>query len=311
VHQWLASAVHRTYAYLDAGEQQQVLRWAVRDCGRDPQPKEIERTVENIRKKRGSGEAVGQYYKPWPSPVAEAVDEIVYAGPKVIGLNNRSPGALRENKSPAFWLEVLFSPGLLLCVSRELLRFTGFGDPLLVRVWHTRRRDSWIKDPLLARHSLLVPNPAFYTWHYALSGHRSTRCEAMFNRRLYLVIEFDFSIFSRDGSRETIWAPWIQKWETRGRSVKDACAALLWHLSRYAPLVVVVWSGAKSLQGWFNAHGEDEASLRRFMEYACALGADSATWKKCQLIRLPEGVRGSNGNRQIVEYFDPSNLPDF
>ena len=54
VHHWLASAVHRTYAYLDANEQEKVLRWAIRDCGRDPQPNEIERTVENIRKKRGS-----------------------------------------------------------------------------------------------------------------------------------------------------------------------------------------------------------------------------------------------------------------
>jgi len=73
VHQWLASAVHRTYAWLDASEQEKVLRWAIRDCGRAPQPNEIERTVENIRRKRGNGEASGHYYKPWPSPVPEAI----------------------------------------------------------------------------------------------------------------------------------------------------------------------------------------------------------------------------------------------
>jgi hypothetical protein len=311
VHQWLATATHRTYAYLDAAEQERVLRWAIRDCGREPQPSEIERTVENIRRKRGSGEGQGQYYKPWPSPVPKAIDEIVCHGPKVSELNNRSVYRLRGDETPAFWLSVLFSPALLLCVSREIHRLDGFGDSVLYRVWQTRRRDSWIRDAILGRCSLLVPNPASYTWHYALAGHRSTRCEAMFKTRLYQVIEFDFSLWSRDGSKETAWAPWIRKWEKGGRSVKDTCAGLLWHLSQYAPMVLVVWSGGKSLQGWFNAQGEDEASQRRFMEYACALGADSVTWKCCQLIRLPGGVRGSNGNRQTVEYFNPDNLPTF
>jgi hypothetical protein len=132
----------------------------------------------------------------------------------------------------------------------------------------------------------------------------------MFKSRLYQIIEFDFSEYSRDGSRETVWAPWIRRWKDNRQSIKDACAALLWHLSQYAPLVLVVWSGGKSLQGWFTAQGEDELSQRRFMEYTVAVGADSATWKRCQLIRLPGGIRSPNGNRQIVEYFNPDNLPE-
>jgi hypothetical protein len=82
----------------------------------------------------------------------------------------------------------------------------------------------------------------------------------------------------------------LSQWKALNRTVKDACAALLWHLSQYAPLALVVWSAGKSLQCWFNASCEDELSQRRFMEYAVALGADSALWKKCQLVRLPGGV---------------------
>ena len=63
---------------------------------------------------------------------------------------------------------------------------------------------------------------------------------------------------------------YLARWEKAGISVRDACASLLVHLSRYAPLALVVWSGGKSLQGWFNATEE----LREFFEYACALGAD-------------------------------------
>jgi hypothetical protein len=122
-------------------------------------------------------------------------------------------------------------------------------------------------------------------------------------------VEFDFSLRTRDGRKETVWAPWIKKWEKAGRDVKDACAALLWHLSQYAPLTIAVWSGAKSLQGWFAGAGQEESTLRKFFEYAVGLGADSVTWKRCQLVRLPGGVRGSNGNRQTVEYFNPTNLP--
>jgi hypothetical protein len=85
---------------------------------------------------------------------------------------------------------------------------------------------------------------------------------------------------------------------------------LLWHLRQYVPLTLGVWSGARSVQGWFNAQDQTEWELRRFLEYACALGADPATWKKCQLVRLPQGTRASNGNQQTVEYFDPDSLPE-
>jgi hypothetical protein len=87
----------------------------------------------------------------------------------------------------------------------------------------------------------------------------------------------------------------------------DEHAALLLHLASRAPLVLAVHSGGKSLHGWFYCAGQPEEKLRRFMEYAVTLGADPATWSRCQFCRMPDGTR-SNGNRQTVFFFNPRPL---
>jgi hypothetical protein len=87
--------------------------------------------------------------------------------------------------------------------------------------------------------------------------------------------------------------------------VADACAALLWYLKSLLPLVLIVYSGGKSLHGWFRVFRQSEAHLRSsFMEKAVSLGADKATWTRSQFVRLPDGKRG-NGRRQQSFYFDP------
>ena len=58
------AAAHKTFAYLEAEEQVKALRWAMRDCGRDPQPREIENTVANIRAKREAGEEAAPCIRP-------------------------------------------------------------------------------------------------------------------------------------------------------------------------------------------------------------------------------------------------------
>ena len=79
VHQWLASAAHKTFAYLEAQEQAKALKWAmyVSNCGRDPQPHEIENTVANIRRKREHEETSGALYQAWPLPVHGEVNKLV------------------------------------------------------------------------------------------------------------------------------------------------------------------------------------------------------------------------------------------
>ena len=42
--------------------------------------------------------------------------------------------------------------------------------------------------------------------------------------------------------------------------------------------------------------------LLRFFRYAVSLGADRATWTRCQLVRMPDGTRRKDGvkKRQAV-----------
>ncbi len=84
----------------------------------------------------------------------------------------------------------------------------------------------------------------------------------------------------------------------------DEHAALLYHLSQFAPLVMAVHSGGKSLHGWFDVAGCDEVKVRKFYRYAVWLGADRATFLKSQFVRMPGGRR-ANGNLQPVYYFNP------
>ena len=48
------------------------------------------------------------------------------------------------------------------------------------------------------------------------------------------------------------------------------------------------------------------------MRYAVSLGADPATWTRCQFVRMPDGLRPRAGAwpvRQQVFHFNPHNLP--
>jgi hypothetical protein len=69
----------------------------------------------------------------------------------------------------------------------------------------------------------------------------------------------------------------------------------------FAPLVLAVHSGGKSLHGWFFVAGQPDEKIERFFRYAVSLGADPATWTKSQFVRMPDGTR-DNGIRQTV-YF--------
>ena len=84
-------------------------------------------------------------------------------------------------------------------------------------------------------------------------------------------------------------------------------AALIWHLAEYAPLTLVVWSEEnRSRHGSTPGGSLSQCSIASWSMRM--LGADHATWTRCQLVRTPEAIR-ANGNRQAVEYFDPSSLP--
>jgi hypothetical protein len=85
-----------------------------------------------------------------------------------------------------------------------------------------------------------------------------------------------------------------------GATLDEQAARHIW-LSEFRDLRMVVFSGSKSLHGWYRA--TDETADRKFMEEAVRLGGDPKTWLKSQFVRMPNGQR-ENGTIQRVEFFD-------
>ena len=85
-----------------------------------------------------------------------------------------------------------------------------------------------------------------------------------------------------------------------GATLDEQAARHIW-LSELRDLRMVVFSGSKSLHGWYRA--TDEQADRQFMETAVRLGGDPKTWLRSQFVRMPNGQR-ENGTMQRVEFFD-------
>jgi hypothetical protein len=158
----------------------------------------------------------------------------------------------------------------------------------------TRRRSEW--QGHLDRARFVVPSPMTGPKGKTQDGRDSVRCLGNTCPRRFLVIESDFTE-SGDG-------PLFAHLRETGGTVPDLCATVLRHLAEYAPLVMAVHSGGKSLHGWFAVLNQSESDLKRFMRWACLYGADKATWTRCQLVRMPCGTR-DDGRPQSVHFFNP------
>ena len=133
----------------------------------------------------------------------------------------------------------------------------------------------------LDRMTFIVPSPMTSKFGLTLNGERSQRTLTNTGPRCYLVTEFDSLTL-------------------------DEQASVIHHLRQYAALVLVLWSGGKSLHAWWSCCGTSESQQEDFFRYAVRLGADPHTWTRCQLVRLPQGWRADKGVRQSVYYFDPA-----
>jgi hypothetical protein len=144
------------------------------------------------------------------------------------------------------------------------------GDTLPIRQWL----------PYAGLQQFIVPNPMIS--REVPHNGRSKRCLTNTGSRRFLVVEQD-------------------------QGTLDEQAAILWHLARFAPLVMAVHSAGKSIHGWFYVADRSEKGNRAFMEYAVSLGADPATWVKCQPVRMPAGHRPNKGKQEIL-FFNPAAL---
>jgi len=215
----------------------------------------------------------------WPVRNDEQIEAIVAVSdaPALVDLWEASPVRFDDEPATEAIVDALFPGNPLLCCAHHFNAEFGTGT-----------REEWRGQ--LARLQFIVPSPMIAEEGRTKDGSKiSTRTLENTGPRRFLVIEFD-------------------------QGTTDTHAAVLWHLARVAPLVLAVHSGGKSLHGWFSCAGADEETLLRFMRYAVLLGADPATWTRCQFVRMPDGrrparKRGEWPVRQQVFHFNPANLP--
>ena len=221
----------------------------------------------------------------WLAPNFDLIEVIAQAGGGLVDLWESSPIRLDSNQPNTDQIIDILFPG----------------NPLLCCGWthhhcDTRPRTRWYKLHGLA---FIVPNPMTaprgLTRQRRLSAHASSNT----GMRVFLNVEFDF-----DASNSAKEARLLEKLESEGRDVRDLCAALLLHLAEKAPLALAVYSGGKSLHGWFHCAGIAEERVLRFFRYAVSLGADPANWSRSQFTRMPDGLR-ENGRRQTLYFFNP------
>jgi len=167
-------------------------------------------------------------------------------------------------------VDLLFPGNPLLCVANKLETAT------------TAPRESF--RGRLSDMQFIVPSAMTATTGMNQDGKESARCLDNTGPRQYIVVEQD------DGNA-------------------DEQAAVIMHLAEQGPLVLVTRSGGKSLHSWFVCGEQSELTLLCFFRYAVALGADRATWTRCQLVRMPDGTRtrpDGTTARQSILYWNPS-----
>ena len=310
-HRWVyrtAKAIHyyRRQHKLTGEHIFAVLRRGADDYERPVPDSEIQDAISSaIRHLEDPDYQTANAEKAWPDPDFERVHEIATAGFGFRDLQVASPVNL--SSEPVTSDQV---------VSHLFSYKTGINDPLICAAEDettsvTKPLSQWLQgeswlNGKLSQQSFLVPNRMTKPKGINQKGELSARCLDNTGPRDYLVIECDISKFDRN-KMPTRWKPLIEKWEERGLTVADASAAILWHLHQFVPLVLAVHSGGKSIHGWFPVHGVEEDRLRPFMQHAVMLGADSATWTRCQFVRMPGGTR-ENGKRQKIHYYDPETI---
>jgi hypothetical protein len=242
----------------------ELLRNAAATCGRHVSAREIHDAVKNSRTR--SFQPGEAQRRPWPGLNREQREAIIASGGGLVDLWEISPVRFEDNVAHTEQIiDALFPTNPFLCCAET------------TTTARTERREEWRGH--MSELQLIVPNPMTATAEVNQSGEVSPRCLANTGLRRFVIAEFDAGTL-------------------------DEHAALLLHLAERAPLALAVFSGSKSLHGWFFCDGVPEERVDRFFRYAVSLGADRATWTRCQLVRMPDGTR-DNERQQTVYFFNP------
>ena len=266
VHNYLFRVARQLHAHLPAVEIVALLESRVHRCGRRVSRKEIEDAVKNALacawQPRGNAVPVQSAAK-WPGVNQEQREAIVRINGGLADLWELSKPRIDDNSTHTeAMIDRLFPGNPLLCCGKSNSDFD------------TKPREDWRGK--MSTLALIVPSPMSAVTGQTKDGKESKHTLANTGARRFLICEFD-------------------------TGTADEQAALLIHLAGYAPLVCAVHSGGKSFHGWFYVHGQPDVKVEKFFRYAVSLGADHATWTRCQFVRMPDGTR-DNGKRQTVFY---------
>jgi hypothetical protein len=273
VHSWLYRVSRQLHVHREAEQIFALLRAVLSDCGRQVPDLEIWNAIHNsepVAWRPGDVGRAGRLgERTWPAVDLMLKARALESGWSLYDLFECSPLRFGDGDSHAEEiLPVLFPNNPLICVG----------------VKKNRAITAPLNDIAGEFGSLqfIVPSPMSRLHGINQHGKESARCLDSTGPRKYLIVEFDYGTL-------------------------DEQAALLAHLAQKGPLALVVFSGSKSLHGWFAVQARDEQFLRRWMVYAVKLGADPANFTRCQFARMPDGTR-DNGRRQTTYFFNPEVL---
>jgi hypothetical protein len=268
VHRWLFRVARQLHAHLPANEIVSLLENAVSNCGRHVPRSEIIDAVKNslvCAWQPAADPARTPAVPKWPTINQEQREAIVRDNGGLVDLWELSRPRIEDSAQHADdVIDHLFAGNPLLCCGLSQFDFD------------TRCREQWRGE--LARLQFIVASPMTALVGKTQDGRNSKHALSNTGLRRFLVCEFD------DG---TI----------------DEHSAILLQLARFAPLVCAVFSGRKSMHGWFFVHGQPEEKVLKFFRHAVSLGADPMTWTRSQFVRIPDGMRDS-GERQTVFFLN-------
>lgn len=189
-----------------------------------------------------------------------------------------SANSINLSQDPAFYIKALYAPTDLVCVAMS-------SDSHL-----TLPRDTIAAADNLGDVEYINPSPMVKPFGRTQErtpqfpeGKESAHCLDNTGPKRYQVIEFDFG-------------------------PPHEHAAILWHLGSKLPLVLIVYSGGKSMHGWFVVSGVPEEVVIEFFNEAVNLGADPKMWSRCQFSRMPCGTNNKTQRQQTVTLFNPDFL---
>lgn len=147
----------------------------------------------------------------------------------------------------------------------------------------TQRVGEWYEPLQYYEYEYISPNPMKFEWGFTKDNEPSMHCLDNCGPKIFQVVEFDFGTTAEH-------------------------AAILKYLAQKMPLILIVYSGGKSLHGWFNVKGRAEEHVLAFFKDAVTLGADPKMWSPVQFSRLPGGTNSKHQRHQSVVVWQPQNL---